>query len=156
MNSLSKKFKYVAVDTEKMFCVPLADHSVVMSEVPWIAVDLDGTLATHPHAHNNFAIGKPIEKMVNRVIKWLAEGKEVKIMTARAHPANHKFKQNLIDIRKFCMDNFGRVLDITCCKDYNMVELWDDRCVAVEMDTGELVQNQNEKHKHHEKAVHSL
>ena len=65
INSQLKKFKYLAVDTEKMSCIPLTDHSVKMCEVPWIAVDLDGTLATHPHAHNNFAIGKPIPKMVN-------------------------------------------------------------------------------------------
>ena len=47
----------------------------------WIGVDLDGTLAEY-HGWNG-SIGKPIAPMVDRVKRWLAEGVEVRIMTAR-------------------------------------------------------------------------
>ena len=48
----------------------------------WIGVDLDGTLAEY-HGWNDGKIGEPIQLMVERVKRWLAEGKSVRIMTAR-------------------------------------------------------------------------
>jgi 3-deoxy-D-manno-octulosonate 8-phosphate phosphatase KdsC-like HAD superfamily phosphatase len=55
-----------------------------MSEKKCIAVDLDGTLAyydTYKGAHH---IGRPIPAMMQKVRKWLKEGHQVAIFTARA------------------------------------------------------------------------
>ena len=49
----------------------------------WIGVDLDGTLATHDGKRSQ-RIGAPIPAMVERVKMWLREGREVRIVTARA------------------------------------------------------------------------
>jgi hypothetical protein len=49
----------------------------------WIGVDLDGTLAMYGRWAGPLEIGEPIAPMVERVKGWLAEGREVRIMTAR-------------------------------------------------------------------------
>ena len=49
----------------------------------WIGVDLDGTLATFD-ASDPDVVGPPIPAMVQRVKRWLQEGREVRIVTARA------------------------------------------------------------------------
>ena len=97
----------------------------------WIGVDLDSTLAHHTGKYRGEAhVGTPIMPMVNRVRKWLDEGKDVRIFTARRpHPA----------IRKFCKEQFGKVLPITNKKDPEMIVLYDDRAVGVEPNTGKLL-----------------
>lgn len=100
----------------------------------WIGVDLDGTLAHHePGNFKAGIIGAPIPKMVARVQQWLARGKEVRVFTARAHlstPATG------LTIRAWCREHIGQELMVTCVKDFNMVELWDDRAVQVVTNTG--------------------
>jgi hypothetical protein len=56
----------------------------------WIGVDLDGTLAYYdPEADfDPEKVGPPVPKMVARVKRWLAEGKTVKILTARVASGN--------------------------------------------------------------------
>ena len=49
----------------------------------WMAVDLDGTLAHYDKFISPSHIGEPIAPMVARVKKWLSQGKEVRIFTAR-------------------------------------------------------------------------
>lgn len=49
----------------------------------WIGVDLDGTLAMYDGFKGPEHIGDPVPKMLERVKKWLAEGREVRIFTAR-------------------------------------------------------------------------
>jgi len=39
-------------------------------------------------------------------------------------------------IAAWCKLHIGQVLPLTCTKDYGMIELWDDRAVQVEMNTG--------------------
>jgi hypothetical protein len=102
----------------------------------WIGVDLDGTLAEYHGASND--IGKPIRPMVNRVKRWLKEGREVRIVTARV--ANvHQRPQATTEIRAWCKKHIGRTLPVTHCKDYLMNELWDDRAVQVRPNTGEPI-----------------
>jgi len=48
----------------------------------WIGVDFDCTLAEY-HGWNGGELGPPIPAMVERVKAWLAEGREVRIFTAR-------------------------------------------------------------------------
>lgn len=124
-----------------------------MSESGWIGVDLDGTLAEYGGWKGPDHIGKPVAPMVARVKQWLAEGKRVKIFTARVDGG----KVALISgnalgtlyadpeevrghIRAWCMEHIGQELEITNVKDCGMVTLYDDRCVQVEFNTGRLIQ----------------
>lgn len=111
----------------------------------WIAVDLDGTLAFYDEWRGVEHIGAPIGPMVERVKKWLAEGKEVRIFTARvystflagADPAESL--KVVTPIQAWCHEHLGRVLPITCVKDYGMIELWDDRAVQVVCNLGQPI-----------------
>jgi hypothetical protein len=49
----------------------------------WVGVDLDGTLAKYDAWLGPTEIGPPVKPMVARVKKWLAEGRDVRIFTAR-------------------------------------------------------------------------
>ncbi len=100
----------------------------------WIGVDLDGTLAHYDGFRGDDYVGEPIEPMVRQVRKWLAEGRDVRIFTARQpHPV----------IRKFCHDNFGKILPITNIKDGKMQALYDDRAVGVKRNEGEVFSQAN-------------
>ncbi|CAK8738294.1 hypothetical protein SODG_001993 [Sodalis praecaptivus] len=52
----------------------------------WIGVDLDGTLA-ESRTGQGTRIGKPVVPMMQRIRRWLSEGREVRIFTARAATA---------------------------------------------------------------------
>ncbi len=132
----------------------------------WIAVDIDGTLAMQEPGPWDGSIGAPIPAMVERVKTWLAEGKEVRIYTARVWPlgthdeAEVSYRRPEYDdfgggglsvtrterameaviqyhmIQAWCLKHFGRVLPVTCIKDPKMIEQWDDRAVQVVKNTG--------------------
>jgi hypothetical protein len=109
---------------------------------PWIGVDLDGTLAHYEHFIDADVIGDPVPSMVARVKRWLAEGKDVRIMTARVWAPNddparqHDAAIALEAIQDWCRVYLGVVLPVTAIKDYGMVELWDDRAIQIERNTG--------------------
>lgn len=106
-----------------------------MANRGWIGVDFDGTLATYDYWRGIDHCGEPIKPMCDRVRAWLAEGKEVRIFTARcAGPEDCKPA-----IERFCMEQFGQILPITNVKDFGLIELWDDRAVQVKFNTGERV-----------------
>jgi DNA-binding NtrC family response regulator len=105
-----------------------------MSENSWIGVDLDRTLAHYDEWRGEEHIGAPIAPMVERVKAWLAEGREVRIVTARADSA-----VSVAAIQSWCLDHIGVALPVTASKDYLMVEIWDDRAVQVEPNTGLLL-----------------
>ncbi len=103
----------------------------------WIGVDLDGTLAHYDKWRGVAHIGAPIPAMVERVKRWLSEGRTVKIMTARAAPRDDGSEETAaFFIRRWCQEHLGQELEVTCVKDGYMVELWDDRAVSVEENTG--------------------
>lgn len=114
----------------------------------WIGVDLDGTLA---HGGTPItAIGPPIPAMVERVQAWLAEGREVRIFTARVGACGRRGPEGNVDsdafaleqrelIAAWCLQHLGRVLTVTATKDFDMEQLFDDRCVQVEPNTGRLI-----------------
>lgn len=110
-----------------------------MSEPGWIGVDLDRTLAHYDTWRGADHIGQPIVAMQRRVRKWLAEGREVRILTARvASTHQHEERVAAIDaIGDWCERHLGRRLRVTSEKDGSMLELWDDRAVAVDANTGE-------------------
>ena len=100
----------------------------------WIGVDLDGTLAEYDYWRGEQHIGRPIPVMVERVREWLSEKQEVRIFTARAYNCDVE------PIKKWCLTHIGRVLPITCVKDPEMIELWDDRAVQVIRNKGITLQ----------------
>lgn len=105
----------------------------------WIGVDLDGTLAEW-HGGAVAQVGKPVPAMLARVKRWLDEGQDVRIFTARVSSpiAAHVAEQKAI-IAAWCKEHLGRELEVTCKKDFGMIELWDDRATEVRVNTGEPV-----------------
>jgi len=101
----------------------------------WIGVDLDGTLAEYDHEDVFPAIGAPIPAMVARVKEWLSRGQRVKIMTARAGRYDGR-NEAILAVMEWTEMHIGTRLDVTNEKDYQMIELWDDRAVRVEANTG--------------------
>lgn len=117
-----------------------------MSGYGWIGVDLDGTLAVYDGWQGEEHVGAPVPAMVERVKGWLADGRDVRILTARASkippaPDDPRDDYNRVSaltaIELWCLEHVGQVLPITCQKDYLMVELWDDRAVQVIPNTGQ-------------------
>ena len=69
--------------------------------------------------------------MMDRIKQWIAQGKTVKIFTARA-----TIPQQIPPIREWLRQNGLPELEITNMKDFSMVECWDDRAVEVVTNTG--------------------
>lgn len=116
-----------------------------MSNSGWIGVDLDGTLARYDGWKGHEHIGDPIEPMVNRVKVWLSMGRTIKIFTARMHGhglpviGDETAQIDVVTpIEVWCSKHIGQVLEVTNVKDFGMIELWDDRAVSVEMNTGRI------------------
>jgi hypothetical protein len=109
----------------------------------WIGVDLDGTLATYGGWKGETHIGEPIVPMMDRVREWVAKGTEVRIMTARVSGLAGRHEADKATISSAIQDwleSHGLPrLAVTCEKDYGMVELWDDRAVTVQMNTGRIL-----------------
>lgn len=105
----------------------------------WIGVDLDGTLAHYDGWRGKEHIGRPVEAMAERVRRWLGEGKLVKIFTARVSGDfdDPEFSRKLIG--DWTLKHLGSRLEVTCKKDYAMLELWDDRAISVELNTGKII-----------------
>lgn len=101
----------------------------------WIGVDLDGTLAEYESGQWP-KIGKPIPKMLARVKRWLEDGEEVRILTARAAHGDEE-----IDRVADWLQNVAELpaLQITAMKDPDMDVLWDDKAVQVKPNTGEPI-----------------
>lgn len=107
----------------------------------WLGVDLDGTLAYYGGWRGETHIGAPIPAMVERVKRVIAEGRyDVKIFTARVSEADPVLKAIIVlAIQKWCLAAGLPELEVTCVKDYQLVELWDDRAVQVEHNTGRFI-----------------
>ena len=113
----------------------------------WIGVDLDGTLAKSLKLRAAEHIGGPINRMVKRVKKWLAEGQEVRIFTSRVNP-NHRRIEALrarAAIEAWSKRHLGRALPVTHEKDWNMMLLFDDRARQVERNTGRVLSSSSTK-----------
>lgn len=104
---------------------------------PWIGVDLDGTLAHFDRWEGIAHIGEPIWPMVARVKQWIAEGRRVKIFTARIFRDGIVVQDAVKAVEDWCYQHIGQRLEVTNIKDLHMIELWDDRAVQVGPNTGE-------------------
>lgn len=108
----------------------------------WIGVDFDRTLATYDRFIGAGHCGEPIPEMVERIEGWLREGKNVRIFTARVYAppddaqAQQEAAEAMLAIQDWCSLYVGEILPVTCMKDYDMVEFWDDRAVQVIPNTG--------------------
>lgn len=99
---------------------------------PWIGVDLDGTLAFYDGWRGVENIGEPIPAMVKTIKTVLAAGNVVKIFTARVAVDDTA----LPFIQAWCEKYLGVVLEVTCKKDFGMIQLYDDRVRQVIPNTG--------------------
>lgn len=130
------------------------EYQKMMVDREWIGVDLDGTLAFHTSWVPVDEIGAPIPAMVKRVKRWLAEGKIVKIFTARVAHDEFTCKVNgklwtraevIKLIQKWLVNEADLPpLEVTAVKDYLMTELWDDRVVQVVPNTGRSLAEEHE------------
>lgn len=107
-----------------------------MSTTGWIGVDLDGTLAHYDGWKGLEHVGAPVPAMLERVKYWLKTGKDVRIFTARVCREGQEREDAEFHIQKWLIQHVGRELVVTNVKDFGMVELWDDRAVQVEANTG--------------------
>ena len=100
----------------------------------WIGVDLDGTLAhSNEPCYIDGCIGDPVTPMLAMVKRWLNEGRDVRIFTARAvYPGATAL------IHRWCLKHGLPALPITNAKDPEMEMLLDDRAVGVERNTGRI------------------
>lgn len=103
----------------------------------WIGVDLDGTLAYYRKGQGP-TIGEPIPAMMNRVKGWLDNGQEVRICTARAAHGEAEISR----VRDWLKQHGLGDLQVTCQKDFEMTELWDDKAIQVKPNTGEPLVDQ--------------
>lgn len=110
-----------------------------MSTAGWIGVDLDGTLAHYDKWRGAEHIGAPVAPMVERVQRWLAEGHAVKIFTARVSGDPEEAAAVRKAVQQWCVKAGLPALEVTNVKDYQMIELWDDRAVQVIPNTGHPV-----------------
>jgi len=99
-----------------------------------ILVDLDGTLAEYDNWVSPTHIGNPVPEMAFRVKKWLSEGKDVRIFTARA-----SVPEMIPVVEEWAEKHFGQKLKVTNQKDFSTETIWDDRARQVEINTGRLI-----------------
>jgi hypothetical protein len=103
-----------------------------------IAVDLDGTLAEYKSGDWDKPPGEPIPAMVERVRKWLDEGCQVVIFTAREIVWNERiftWVHHHIGSKWLFMG----CIRVTNIKPKDADEFWDDRAVRVERNTGRVL-----------------
>ena len=111
----------------------------------WIGVDLDGTLAKYDGWRGELHIGEPVPMMLERVKGWILQGKAIKIVTARVSVGTGDRSSSTVDqirtaIQDWCEEHLAVRLEVVCCKDFGMIELWDDRCVQVVPNTGMTIE----------------
>lgn len=105
----------------------------------YIGVDLDGTLAAHgPDDWDGVSVREPIPLMVERVKAWLDRGLKVRIITARVSPiaSRERLDEQHELISEWLVKHVGQDLPVQAWKCYHMTELWDDRAIQVQRDTG--------------------
>jgi hypothetical protein len=107
----------------------------------WIGIDLDRTVAYHEKWEGPGIIGEPITGIVEAAKLAMARGYEVRIFTARATPWRPVNELMVVHaaIREWTTRVFGRPLAATAVKDMDMIELWDDRAVGIEPNTGRFL-----------------
>lgn len=101
----------------------------------WLALGLDGALAsTTPHGLRG-PIGAPVYNTVQRLKDWTEHRKlTVKILTPRAAT-----EEGANAVRAWLKEHNLPELEVTHAKDLQMVEFWSAHCVQVISNTGQIV-----------------
>lgn len=123
---------------------PSDEYKKLMLENRWIGFDLDSTLAVMNGFKGWHHIGEPVEPMINLAKKYLEMGIKVKVFTARASAeslscSKIKFEQLEKVIQDWTEKNIGQRLEVTDHKDCFMLKFYDDSCVQVVPNTGEIL-----------------
>lgn len=109
-----------------------------MKKEEWVGVDLDGTLAYLDVDNFDYEkIGEIIPQMKSQVLKLLDNNVKVKIFTARVSDKDIEKVTKMI--QDWLEENGLPRLEVTCKKDYNCVQIWDDRARQVILNTGYLL-----------------
>jgi hypothetical protein len=106
---------------------------------PWYAFDLDGTIAEYHQWEGELAIGKPIAPTVELMRKMVKEGCIVKIFTARLSFPNRDHDAIVNAIQDWLEEQGLPRLEVTATKDWRFKEFYDDKAIAVEQNTGEML-----------------
>jgi hypothetical protein len=116
---------------------PTLAERVAQKPHGWIGVDFDCTIAYHIIGDlRREVLGPPVVVMVERVRRWLKLGYKVRLFTARAaNPRPGELKA----LEDWCLTYLGQIIPITCIKDDDMICIYDDRAVGVEINTGQLI-----------------
>jgi hypothetical protein len=108
----------------------------VMEDQKWIGVDFDGTIARYDGWKGPTHLGEPLMGMINKVKQWLAEGKTVKIFTARvATDDDMPIPEKVKLIQDWCEQHIGQRLDVTAVKDPGCEAIYDDKAYHVPMNS---------------------
>lgn len=100
--------------------------------------DLDGTLAKYHGYTSEDEVGPPVEPVLAIAKKLLAEGKDVRIFTARA-----TVPECIPAVKKWCLQHFGQELPVQHHKDLQTVVIFDDRAISVQMNMGVMADANN-------------
>ena len=100
----------------------------------YILVDFDRTLVLYAGwKQHGTDFGPPIPAMVERVVRWLKSGQDVRLFTARA--SRYKPDEMAV-LRAWCVENLGQEIPIQNWKDFDCIAIWDDLAVSIEPNTG--------------------
>jgi len=140
-SAAAQRYALALMDGVKKFPHFLSDKLSGPVARGWIGVDLDGTLAQYHGWKGIRHIGPPVPAMLERVKGWLREGVEVRIFTARvSRRAQRRIAVQAIG--DWCQRHGLPRLQVTNVKDFQMIELWDDRAVRVEINVGRRTDEQ--------------
>lgn len=110
-----------------------------MSTSGWIGFDLDGTLAHYDKWRGVEHIGEPVLATAEKLRALLERDIECRIFTARVSGEEELAEVARQHVQDWTEKHFGRRLPVTNKKDFSMWALYDDRCVAVEINTGRVL-----------------
>lgn len=114
-----------------------------------VLCDLDGTLARYESGdvgrYGITHIGAPIMPTVQLVRRWLREGRDVRIFTARSYGGNdpqriEESQAAIEQIRDWCRVILGRALPVVWYKTHSTDLILDDIAVAVEKNVGPVLE----------------
>jgi hypothetical protein len=108
------------------------------------AVDFDGTVSHYTGWKGQLVLGPPIAAMVERIKKWLADGDDVFIYTARLNDdpalADAGTPATIAAIEAWCLQYIGQKLPV---KQKAMFEkLYDDHAIQVVQNTGRTLKEE--------------
>ena len=105
----------------------------------WLGIDLDGTLAHFDDWEDIYTIGEPLKIMKDLLLMLHKKGIKIKIFTARVGEGDEAIEP----IKQWLKKNGLPDLEVTNVKDMYCIEIWDDRVVQIEKNTGRLIGESN-------------